>query len=234
MGSATATQPADGWETSDLSVYFGRLYLPTNRSPTRSIPPTATSSATGAAEDRVNVGAIAGGTVGGVVALVAAITLLICYRVRKRRKDNAFTPASEVPMHDGAPHMFQGGHDMGGLMIGQTHDREHPSEETRGSPPSRVSLRSPWSQSYSPNSQDGKWQSNMPLRSHPQECDLRNVALTPEYQQRPSPPFQQHQYFPPPPDPQRYDDTEVMHEMPSVRSPALLDSDRSISAAVNS
>ena len=184
MGSATATQPADGWATSDLSIYFGRSYSPTSRSPTRLISPTATSSGTGTTDDHVNVGAIAGGTVGGVAALVAV--MLACYFIWKRKRVDAVTRASQVPMRD----------------------QEHSTEGVRSPPSLRISLPSPWSQTYSPHSQDGKWQPPMPQHLQPQ------------------------QFFQPPPDPQQYDDLGVMHEMPSSRTPALLDNDRQIPAEV--
>lgn len=40
------------------------------------------------------------------------------------------------------------------------------------------------------------------------------------------------QFFPPPPDPQQYEDMGVIPELPSARTPALLDNDSQVPAEV--
>ncbi|KAF2448473.1 hypothetical protein P171DRAFT_481540 [Karstenula rhodostoma CBS 690.94] len=92
-GHATATAPVKGWddEARDLAVYLKTSFIARERTATRAIPvstssspatsqPTSDSTAKGS-----NAGAIAGGTVGGVVALASMIALvLFCLRRRKR------------------------------------------------------------------------------------------------------------------------------------------------------
>jgi hypothetical protein len=198
------TSPANGWATSDLSVYFQRSYTATSRSPTRSLPSTATATATSAMashKDTINVGAVAGGAVGGGVVLIASIVLVACccIRRRKRRAMGQDTPApTSQQMTSTSP--------LNGTIAGYGHSHGAPSVTSDGSLSPQVSPPNPYGfQSFAPNSQESKWQ-----------------TVVPQPLVQPLQPDPRQTYYPPPPDPQRDDEVQTMHEMPGTRSPFQL------------
>jgi hypothetical protein len=85
-GGATAKAPQDGFDESDLSVYFTRTYHPISRAATRVIPPTGTPT-TKAKSKAVSTGAIVGASVGGAIFLLAivGIGVALCCVIRRRR-----------------------------------------------------------------------------------------------------------------------------------------------------
>lgn len=66
------------------------------RTPTRSIPSTATSTPTPSHHSSSNAGAIAGGTVGGVVGLALLLGLVYFFLRRRRNKRNQSAQPSEL------------------------------------------------------------------------------------------------------------------------------------------
>jgi hypothetical protein len=199
------TSPANGWATSDLSVYFQRSYTATSRSPTRSLPSTATATATSAMashKDTINVGAVAGGAVGGGVILIASIVLMACCCIKRRKRR-----AIDQSAHAQAPTSQQKTSisPSNGTIAGYGHTRGAPSVTSEGSLSPQVSPPTPWFQGFSPSSQESKWQAAIP--------QPLGQPLQPDHRQT---------YYPPPPDPQRDDEVQIMHEMPGTRSPIQL------------
>jgi hypothetical protein len=196
------TSPASGWETSDLSVYFQRSYAATVRTPTRSLPSTSTTTATATSavashKNTINVGAVAGGAAGGGVVLIAAIVLVACCCVR-RRKRKATGQGAQAPPSQQTTSISP----SNGTITGYGHSRGAPSITSEGSLSPQVSPPAPWFQTFSPSSPESKWQATIPQ---------------PLIQ-----PLQPQTYYPPPPDPQRDDEVQTMHEMPGTRSPIQL------------
>ena len=114
-GTATATAPATGWETSDLANYFRTTYSAYERSATRPIPTSASSSSPSSAprqpSSKANTGAIAGGVVGGVVALIGIVALAwFCLRRQRRQKQAAPSattdPQTRTSQQHGAAEKF--------------------------------------------------------------------------------------------------------------------------------
>ncbi|KAF1933018.1 uncharacterized protein M421DRAFT_98183 [Didymella exigua CBS 183.55] len=99
-GKATATAPAAGWQTSDLANYFRTTYAANQRSATRLVPGSSSSTSTAQSNptdppSKTSVGAIAGGVVGGVVGLVCVIALAWCCLRHRHRQ----TPGSQTTPH---------------------------------------------------------------------------------------------------------------------------------------
>ncbi|KAE8165226.1 hypothetical protein BDV40DRAFT_80463 [Aspergillus tamarii] len=94
-GGATTTEPADGFDNRDLSVFFTRTYTAATRAPTRPIPTSSSGSKS------KPVGAIVGGVIGGVagVAILAAI-LFFYLRSRKKKKAELVPTEEEQPPQD--------------------------------------------------------------------------------------------------------------------------------------
>ncbi|KAF7586996.1 hypothetical protein BBP40_007888 [Aspergillus hancockii] len=98
-GGATTREPARGFASRDLEVYFERIYKAPQRSPTRTIP-TSTSPPSGeASSESTPVGAIVGGVIGGIagVSLVAAI---LFFYLRRRPSTSVST---EEPQDEQQP-----------------------------------------------------------------------------------------------------------------------------------
>ena len=83
-GHATATAPAQGFATGDLSVYFGRTASASARTASRAIPTATASSSPSSQPKKSTTGAIVGGVVGGVLGLAALIGILFFW-LRHRR-----------------------------------------------------------------------------------------------------------------------------------------------------
>jgi hypothetical protein len=98
LGGATATAPAGGFQSSDLSVYFAE-HVTAARSPTRSIP-TSTSTSTGTSSSKLSTGAIAGIAVGGAVVLIAILLGGCCLIRRHRRRHMPQPPVTGYPAPD--------------------------------------------------------------------------------------------------------------------------------------
>lgn len=199
------TSPAKGWATSVLSVYFQRSYTAVVRSPTRSLPSTATPTKTSAVPGHsvtTNVGAVAGGAAAGGVVLIALIVAVAYCCIRRRQRhalgQRAPTPTSQQ-MTSISP--------FNGTIAGYDHTRSAPSVTSESSLPPRFSPPPPWFQGFPPSSQESKWQ-----------------TATPQALVQPLQPDHRQTYYPPPPDPQRDNEVEMLHEMPGIRSPSQLDS----------
>lgn len=199
------TSPANGWATSELSVYFQRSYSPVSRTPTRSLPSTATPTVTIAVSTHsgtVNVGAIAGGAAAGGVVLIASVVFIACCCIRRRKRH-----ASEQPTQAPAIQQMAPKSPLNGTIEDYNHPRGAPSVTSDGSLSPRVSPPPPWFQGFSPSSPESKWQTAIP--------QPLVEPLQPDHRQT---------YYPPPPDPQRGDDeVRIMHEMPGFRSPIQLE-----------
>lgn len=198
------TSPANGWATTDLSVYFQRLYTPSVRSPTRSLPSTPTPIAPSAVpshSDTINVGAVAGGAAGGGVVLIVAIVLGACCCIR-RRKRRASSQGAQAPTSQQVTPISP----FNGTIAGYDHTRGALSVASESSLSPRVSPPPPWFQSFSPSPQESKWRTAIPQPLvQPWQPDYRQT------------------YYPPPPDTQRDDEVQNMHEMPVNRSPIQLE-----------
>lgn len=201
------TSPTNGWATSDLSVYFQRSYTASVRSPTRSLPSKATAtveSASPSPSSSINVGAIAGGAAAGGVVLIASIASIACCCIRRirRRKRHVLGRGIEVATSEQVISLSP----PKSTIVGHDHARDAPRSVASESPLSpRTSPPPPWFQSFLPNSQENKWQTAV---SQP----VAN-PLQPDHRQT---------YYPPPPDPQRDDEVQIVHEMSGNRSPAQL------------
>jgi hypothetical protein len=199
------TSPASGWETSDLSVYFQRSYAATVRTPTRSLPSTSTTTSTATSavashKNTINVGAVAGGAAAGGVVLIASIVLVACCCIR-RRKRHATGQDDQTPTNQQMTSISP----LNGTVAKYDHTRGAPSVTSERSLSPQISPPAPWFQGSSPSSQESKWQAAIPLPL--------GQPLQPDHRQT---------YYPPPPDPQRDDDVQIMHEMPGTRSPIQL------------
>lgn len=198
------TSPAKGWATSDLSVYFQRKYTTKVHSPTRSLPSTAAPTMTSAVpthSSTKNVGAIAGGAAAGGVVLIASIAIIACCCIRRRKRnaqDQSAQASTVQQVHPISP--------MNGNIAEYSHTRGAPSVTSDGSLSPRVSPPPPWVQGFSPSSPESKWQTAIP----------QPLA-------EPLPPDPRQTYYPPPPDPQRGDELQIMYEMPGFRSPIQLE-----------
>lgn len=101
--------PKLGFSDRDLTNYFGRIYTPQSRTPTRALP-TATSAPTTSPTSgpkKSEIGAIAGGAAGGAVFLLAIIALLVWLYMKQRRRSATAAPANGQQDHDQQNHLYQ-------------------------------------------------------------------------------------------------------------------------------
>ncbi|KAF2188975.1 hypothetical protein K469DRAFT_684242 [Zopfia rhizophila CBS 207.26] len=96
-GGATKKAP-DSWGNNDLPTYFARAYTAAVRTPTRSIPSTATPTVTQTdTEKKPPTGTIAGAAVGGgVFLLICAAAAAYFYCIRRKKDKNTSSRPSEL------------------------------------------------------------------------------------------------------------------------------------------
>ncbi|QDS75309.1 hypothetical protein FKW77_001487 [Venturia effusa] len=94
-GGATMKAPELGFADRDLSTYFGRIYAPQSRAPTRTLP-TATSVPP-SSNKNPNIGAIAGGAAGGGVLLLSIVALLVRLCMKQRKRSAAAVAGQQDP-----------------------------------------------------------------------------------------------------------------------------------------
>ncbi|KAF2128361.1 hypothetical protein P153DRAFT_357727 [Dothidotthia symphoricarpi CBS 119687] len=217
-GSATATAPAAGWTTSDLSIYFRTSYSATSRTAMRFIPESSAAPTSGnqhsARPSHTNVGAIAGGVVGGVAGLVGVIVLVICClrsRRRKRNQNSTQPPYQHNPSMTEKPGV--------GVSVSQGTTMHSPSVLTptyspQGSPipPSDHHVSSTYYQ-------------GSPLQNQHSEADwIQQSRQVYANGQVPVQYANQQTYYPPPPDPSQsssgHNPPTTTVELPGIRSPA--------------
>ncbi|KAE8448886.1 hypothetical protein EG329_008682 [Mollisiaceae sp. DMI_Dod_QoI] len=99
LGGATATAPAAGFQSQDLSVYFTEHASAAVRTATRAIP-TTTSTNTSSSSSKLSSGAIAGIAVGGAVFLLALLLGGCCLVRRYRRRRLPQQPPAAYPAPD--------------------------------------------------------------------------------------------------------------------------------------
>ncbi|KAB8266455.1 hypothetical protein BDV30DRAFT_245220 [Aspergillus minisclerotigenes] len=130
-GGANTTEPADGFDNRDLSVFFTRTYTAATRAPTRTIPTSTSESSSGSSK---HVGAIVGGVVGGVAG-VSLLAALLFFYLRRRKKSSVPTEVeqSQQDVKDPAAAALVGG-------AGQDDSRR--SELAGGYPGQQEAMRS--------------------------------------------------------------------------------------------
>lgn len=118
-GGATVTQPAKGFNSSDLATVIQKR---NNRVPTNTPTPSSSSSSTSnssSSKSSLSRGAIAGiciGSIAGAAIIAALVALTI---LRKKRQNQAFTPVGEESPKEPVPPAELSGiptaHEMGTL-----------------------------------------------------------------------------------------------------------------------
>jgi len=99
-GGATDITPKNGFDFPDLGVYFTRKYtVASTRTATRAIP-TATGKPKATSSKKSN-GAIIGGAVGGGVVALIVVTLLTCWCLRRKRNTAQHSPVAQKNPDDG-------------------------------------------------------------------------------------------------------------------------------------
>ncbi|KAF9692450.1 hypothetical protein EKO04_009691 [Ascochyta lentis] len=197
-GNATATVPAAGFASRDLSVYFGTTASAAPRTASRIIP--ATSIPKSRPKTKSNKGAIAGGVVGGVVGLAATIGMIF-FCLRRRRHSKPVEPNRAELAHSPAvdpnsPAMKRGanqsinGNSMESPMV------EAPAYSPQGFPPPNL-----WSSEHQANCHQG-------IPPQQRGYDIPQA------------------YYPPPPEPpqsasKHQNPQDVSHELPSTSTPAI-------------
>ncbi|KAJ4365699.1 hypothetical protein N0V83_008319 [Neocucurbitaria cava] len=219
-GKATATAPAAGWDSGDLSVYFKTTYAAPKRTAFRSAPTAPPSS------NKKKAGAIAGGVIGGIAGL-AGIILLACCCLRARRRKRNNTNTNNPNPNPAQPSAHQ----------------SNPSASSSAYQPPQIMAEKPIAgypastgnnTFHSPNAQTAYSPQGSPI---PPSHSSTYFQVSPQQQQQAGtdwnnpPPLQggyvyagQQTYYPPPPDPSQSPRGASKHtssvEMPSVRSPA--------------
>ncbi|KAB8201654.1 hypothetical protein BDV34DRAFT_202273 [Aspergillus parasiticus] len=129
-GGANTTQPADGFDNRDLSVFFTRTYTAATRAPTRTIPTSESSSGS----KSKHVGAIVGGVVGGVAG-VSLLAALLFFYLRRRKKNSVPTEVEQTQQDVKDPA-------AAALVGGTGQDDSRPSELAGGYPGQQEAMRS--------------------------------------------------------------------------------------------
>ncbi|KAJ8109048.1 hypothetical protein OPT61_g7738 [Boeremia exigua] len=219
-GNAAVKAPAEGWQTSDLGVYFQTSYTTVTRSATRPLPSSSSALVSPPSQpaSKSNTGAIAGGVVGGVVALAGVIALAwFCLRRRRKQKQ------STSPTTDVAPTQPSKQHGVAEKYVATPTTASYPSAfpsphpNTSGYSPQASPPPPSWSEHHSPNTY---YHESPPMQRH--TWGSHDMSIQYAHQQP---------YYPPPQDhlqsstkhaytaSAELPPNEVL-EMPEVRSPA--------------